>query len=104
MCFKSHSALSRVFLSGQELDYETTAAYTFTIHLKENVVKPPDNTDIWRSTQIYITVRDVDEPPVFTQAEYTFSVIEGQKNVIVGSVSAKDTDKTNHRIRYVSRL
>lgn len=76
------------------------ARYTFTIHLKENVVKPPDNTDIWRSAQVYIAVKDVDEPPVFTHAEYTFSVKEGQQNLIVGSVSAKDMDKTNHRIRY----
>lgn len=74
--------------------------YTFTVTLAEHVVEPPDDTNLWRSAQIHIIVKDVDEPPVFTQTEYTFSVIEGQKNIIVGSVSAKDTDKTSHRIRY----
>lgn len=61
---------------------------------------PPDNKDSWRSASIDITVKDVDEPPVFTQEVYTFNVTEGQENVLVGSVSAKDTDKTSHRIWY----
>ncbi|MCJ8747185.1 hypothetical protein PDJAM_G00150470 [Pangasius djambal] len=82
------------------LDYEMKKRYTFTVTVKENVVQPPDNTNLWTSAQIDITVEDVDEPPVFTKAQYTFNVTEGQKNIIVGSVSAKDPDKDSYRIRY----
>ncbi|TTW57047.1 Cadherin-5 [Bagarius yarrelli] len=89
-----------VLILKKELDYETKTSYTFTVSLEENVVQPPDNMDTWTSAQIHISVKDVDEPPVFSQREYTFSVHENQKNIIVGSVSAKDTDKTSHRIRY----
>ncbi|XP_060767860.1 cadherin-5 isoform X2 [Neoarius graeffei] len=89
-----------VLILKKKLDYETKPSYNFTIKLQEHVVQPPDNTNLRSSAQILITVEDVDEPPVFTQTEYTFSVREGQKNIIVGTVSAKDTDKTSHRIRY----
>ncbi|MCI4392969.1 hypothetical protein PGIGA_G00152000 [Pangasianodon gigas] len=82
------------------LDFETKKRYSFTVTVKENVVQPPDNTHLQTSAQIDITVEDVDEPPVFTKAEYTFNVTEGQKNIIVGSVSAKDPDKDSYRIRY----
>lgn len=88
-------------LPSQELDFETMANYRFSVSLKEDVVQPPDNNNPITRAQIHISVKDVDEPPVFTQKEYTFSVHEGQKNIIVGSVSAKDTDKTSNRIRYV---
>ncbi|KAF4090844.1 hypothetical protein AMELA_G00030280, partial [Ameiurus melas] len=89
-----------VLVLKQDLDYETKERYKFTVTLTEDVVRPPDNTGAQTTAQIHITVKDVDEPPVFTQAEYTFKVYENQKKIIVGSVSAKDTDKTNHRIRY----
>ncbi|XP_027016011.2 cadherin-5 [Tachysurus fulvidraco] len=84
----------------KELDYETKASYTFTVNLKENVVPNADNSNAWTTAQIHINVKDIEELPVFSQKEYNFSVHEGQKNIIVGSVSARDTDKTNHRIRY----
>ncbi|XP_053347626.1 cadherin-5 isoform X2 [Clarias gariepinus] len=89
-----------VLILKKELDYETKAEYTFTVTLEENVVQPMDNRNPWTTAQIIVYVKDVDEPPVFSQAEYTFSVKEGPGNLIVGSVSARDMDKTSHRIRY----
>ncbi|XP_062845316.1 cadherin-5 [Trichomycterus rosablanca] len=90
------------------LDYETTASYTLTITVTEDVVvQRPDNEksglalQLTPSAQIFITVEDVDEPPVFNQSEYTFNVLEGQTRYkVIGSVSARDADKTSHRIRY----
>ncbi|XP_053473128.1 cadherin-5 [Ictalurus furcatus] len=89
-----------VLVLKQDLDYEKKERYTFTVTLTEDVVQPPDNSDVLTRAQVHITVKDVDESPVFTQAEYIFKVYENKEKIIVGSVSAKDTDKTNHRIRY----
>ncbi|XP_058238152.1 cadherin-5 [Hemibagrus wyckioides] len=89
-----------VLILKKELDYETKASYTFTVNIKEYVVQPPDNSNAWTSATIHINVKDVEEPPVFSQKVYNFTVKEEQKNIIVGSVSARDMDKTNHKIRY----
>ncbi|KAI5088810.1 cadherin-5 precursor [Silurus meridionalis] len=89
-----------VLILKKKLDFETKEMYSFTVTLKESVVQKPDNVDQRMSAQIIIKVIDVDEPPVFSQANYTFNVVEGQTNIIVGSVFAKDTDKSSYRIRY----
>lgn len=64
--------------------------------------KSPDNQGpILKRAQVIINVIDVDEPPVFNQTEYKFSIYEGPfKNPFIGAVSARDPDKTGHKIRY----
>ncbi|KAK3528250.1 hypothetical protein QTP86_028484 [Hemibagrus guttatus] len=88
------------YIMSTELDYETKATYTFNVKITEHVVQPPDNSNAWTTASIRINVKDVEEPPVFSQKVYNFTVKEEQINIIVGSVSARDMDKTNHKIRY----
>ncbi|XP_073715295.1 cadherin-5 [Misgurnus anguillicaudatus] len=86
------------------LDYEKRPTYNFFINVDEdNVSRPPDNQGLnpLKKAQIIINVIDVDEPPVFNQTEYKFSIYEGPlKNPVIGAVSASDPDKDRHKIRY----
>lgn len=94
------------FLSNpsQPLDYETKNTYIFSVNVDEHTVsKSPDNQGpaLLKRAQVSINVIDVDEPPVFSQTEYQFSIYEGPfKTPVIGAVSAKDPDKTRHKIRY----
>ncbi|KAK2914027.1 hypothetical protein Q8A67_002426 [Cirrhinus molitorella] len=86
------------------LDYETLKAYVFSVNVDEHTVsKSPDNRgpNLLTRAQVVINVIDVDEPPVFSQTLYNFSIYEGPfKNPIIGAVSAKDPDATAYKIRY----
>ncbi|KAK2914028.1 hypothetical protein Q8A67_002427 [Cirrhinus molitorella] len=86
------------------LDYETLKAYVFSVNVDEHTVsKSPDNQgpNLLTRAQVFINVIDVDEPPVFSQTLYNFSIYEGPfKNPVIGAVSAKDPDATAYKIRY----
>ncbi|XP_051501240.1 cadherin-5 [Myxocyprinus asiaticus] len=86
------------------LDFETEETYSFSVDVVEHTVsKSPDNQGphLLKRAQVFINVIDVDEPPVFNQTEYKFSINEGPfKNPIIGAVSAKDPDKKGYKIRY----
>ncbi|KAL6461322.1 hypothetical protein MHYP_G00294660 [Metynnis hypsauchen] len=90
----------------KSLDYETNSTYSFNVEVREDgVAQPPDNQRSMLTTaQVLITVIDVDEPPVFSKAEYTFNVQEGPiRNKVIGSVSARDPDRTNYKMKYSIR-
>lgn len=88
----------------QALDFETTSSYTFTVQVRENprnLRVPADNVRSAVTTaQINIKVLDVDEPPVFSQPIYTFTVMEEQMVNNIGKVTARDPDKASKSIRY----
>ncbi|XP_028325233.1 cadherin-5 [Gouania willdenowi] len=88
----------------QGLDFETTSSYTFNVQVRENLKNmrfPPDNIKTAVTTaQVNIRVLDVDEPPVFSQPIYTFTVLEEIMVNNVGSVVANDPDRTKKSIRY----
>lgn len=85
----------------QALDYETTSSYTFAVQVRENMRFPADNLNSAVTTaQVKIKVLDVDEPPVFTQPIYTFTVMEETSVNNIGTISARDPDKANKIIRY----
>ncbi|XP_070772508.1 cadherin-5 [Enoplosus armatus] len=88
----------------QALDYETTNSYTFTVQVRENLRNlrfPADNMNSAVTTaQVNIRVLDVDEPPVFSQPIYTFTVVEERIVNNIGTVTARDPDKANKSIRY----
>ncbi|XP_070697470.1 cadherin-5 [Pempheris klunzingeri] len=88
----------------QALDYETTNSYTFTVQVRENLKNlrtPADNVNSAVTTaQINIKVLDVDEPPVFSQPIYTFTVVEERIVNNIGTVTARDPDRANKSIRY----
>ncbi|XP_040209844.1 cadherin-7 [Rana temporaria] len=85
------------------LDYETKIIYTLRI---EAANKHVDNRFLsvgpfMDTTTVKITVEDVDEPPVFSQAFYTMVESESAKiGSSIGSVMAHDPDSTNSPVRY----
>lgn len=78
--------------------------YTFSVNVDEHTVSTKaDNQgpNLLKRAEVSINVIDVDEPPVFSQTEYTFSIYEGPfKNPRIGAVSARDPDSTGFKIRY----
>lgn len=85
----------------QPLDYETMSSHTFTVVVHEELaVRFPENKNAITSATVTIKVLDVDEPPVFTQPSYTFTVVEERLVQNIGTVSARDPDKDNKIIRY----
>ncbi|XP_044227926.1 cadherin-5 [Thunnus albacares] len=85
----------------QALDYETRDSYTFTVKVRENLQFPADNAASAVTTaQVIIKVLDVDEPPVFSQPIYTFTVVEESLVNNIGTITARDPDKANKSIRY----
>lgn len=49
--------------------------------------------------QVNIKVLDVDEPPIFSKPIYAFSVMEETMVTNIGTISAKDPDQANNKIR-----
>ncbi|KAJ8247300.1 hypothetical protein GJAV_G00244720 [Gymnothorax javanicus] len=88
----------------QGLDFEKTRKYTCEVQMREaSLVIPPDNKDKLGSTRatLLIHVLDVDEPPLFTQSVYNFSLREdAAPNSKVGRVSAEDPDAAKLKVRY----
>ncbi|XP_045926611.1 cadherin-5 [Micropterus dolomieu] len=86
----------------QALDYETKHSYTFTVQVGEKDLHfPADNAKSAVTTaRVNIKVLDVDEPPVFSQNIYTFTVVEERIVNFIGTVTARDPDKANNVIRY----
>ncbi|XP_077348514.1 cadherin-7 [Lithobates pipiens] len=87
----------------KELDYETKIIYTLRI---EAANKHVDNRFLsvgpfMDTTTVKITVEDVDEPPIFSQAFYTMVESESAKiGSSIGTVMAHDPDSTNSPVRY----
>uniref|UniRef100_UPI0037E821B7 cadherin-5 n=1 Tax=Semicossyphus pulcher TaxID=241346 RepID=UPI0037E821B7 len=88
----------------QALDYETTNSYTFTVQVRDNLKNlrfPADNVNSAVTTaQVNVRVLDVDEPPIFSQPIYTFTVLEERVVSNIGTVTARDPDRANKSIRY----
>ncbi|XP_068597556.1 cadherin-5 [Brachionichthys hirsutus] len=83
------------------LDFEKTSSYTFSIQVRENLRFPADNMNsAVTAAQVHINVLDVDEPPVFTQHVYYFTVVEESIVNNIGTVTARDPDRADTRIRY----
>ncbi|XP_008288502.1 cadherin-5 [Stegastes partitus] len=83
------------------LDFEKTSSYTFTVQVRENLRFPADNVNsAVTSAQVTVRVLDVDEPPVFSQDIYTFTVMEELNVNNIGTVSARDPDRAAKSIRY----
>ena len=69
------------------LDYETTSSYTLTVQAED-----PDGLS--DTATVAVTVTDANDPPVFDEDEYSFSVAEDAAvGASVGSVAATDQDE-----------
>lgn len=86
----------------QPLDYETMPIHTFTVEVREDLaVRTPENSQSAITTAtVTIKVVDVDEPPVFSQPSYTFTVLEERVVQNIGMILATDPDKAKNIIRY----
>ncbi|XP_048886699.1 cadherin-5 [Brienomyrus brachyistius] len=88
----------------QELDYEKKDTYNFVIEVKESGIREPaDNRheNLIKRAEVMINVIDIDEPPLFTEPIYNFSIKEHSPiKTLVGKVSAKDPDRANFAIQY----
>lgn len=86
----------------QPLDYETMSMHTFTVEVREELaVRTPENSQTAITTAtVTIKVLDVDEPPVFSQSSYTFTVLEERIVQNIGMILATDPDKAKNIIRY----
>lgn len=51
------------------------------------------------NSQVNVKVIDVDEPPVFSQLIYSFTVEEESLGSNIGTISARDPDRANKGIR-----
>ncbi|KAM3606075.1 uncharacterized protein V6R79_010291 [Siganus canaliculatus] len=99
-----NKAKDGILVLKKPLDYETKSSYSFTVQVRENLKNlhfPADNVNSAVTTaQVNIRVLDVDEPPVFTQNMYSFTVVEEKIVSNFGTVSARDPDRANKMIRY----
>lgn len=51
-------------------------------------------------TEVVVNVLDVDEPPEFTKPYYLFPAKENIKDILIGTVTAKDPDIAKRSVRY----
>ncbi|XP_072234774.1 cadherin-18 [Leuresthes tenuis] len=92
-----------VILLAKPLDYESktryvAAAEAFNDHVDTRFLALDEFRD---RTTLKIVVEDVDEPPAFLSPVYEWKVPENLAvGTVVGSVSARDTDRVNNPIRY----
>ncbi|KAJ8249413.1 hypothetical protein GJAV_G00234530 [Gymnothorax javanicus] len=88
----------------QGLDFESRNTYSFDVQVREdNLQRPADEEGAYANTKakVIINVLDVDEPPVFSRAAYSFSLREdAQLSTKIGGVKATDPDAAKHSIRY----
>ncbi|XP_018608288.2 cadherin-5 [Scleropages formosus] len=94
-----------VLILKEALDYETKSKHTFVVYMREDTLRSPaDNQGEASRTQVEVVVNvlDVNEPPVFTQQMYNFSLREDARiGTRVGKVSARDPDTAQYDIRYM---
>ncbi|XP_063168803.1 cadherin-5 [Candoia aspera] len=85
------------------LDFEKIPMYKFVVEATDaninyaySMRKSPESI-----ASVIIKVIDVDEPPVFTQTSYTFTVQEDSEiKISLGCISASDPDKAKRKISY----
>ncbi|XP_077310436.1 cadherin-5 isoform X1 [Lithobates pipiens] len=51
-------------------------------------------------TEVVVNVLDVDEPPEFTKPFYLFQVKENNKDILAGTVTARDPDVAQRSVKY----
>ncbi|ETE66597.1 Cadherin-5 [Ophiophagus hannah] len=85
------------------LDFEKIPEYRFVVEATDANINYAYSTrkGLENLARVIIKVIDVDEPPVFTQSSYTFTVQEeGAMKIAIGCVSASDPDKARRKISY----
>ncbi|KAL4613597.1 cadherin-5 [Arapaima gigas] len=93
-----------VLVLKEGLDFEAKNKYTFTVYIREETLREPaDNQyeSINTRVDVVVNVLDVNEPPVFSQQMYNFSLLEDVSiGTRVGKVTARDPDAAQLNIRY----
>uniref|UniRef100_A0AAV2JZB2 Cadherin-12 n=1 Tax=Knipowitschia caucasica TaxID=637954 RepID=A0AAV2JZB2_KNICA len=92
-----------VLLLKKALDFESKKSYMFKVdatnaHLDPRFLHMGPYQD---SATVKVSVLDMDEPPVFTKAEYYMDTFEDTApGTIIGSVTAYDLDTSSSAVRY----
>ncbi|KAK1793752.1 hypothetical protein P4O66_001486 [Electrophorus voltai] len=92
-----------VIIVKKPLDYESKRIYSLNVqvtntHLDRRFSHLGPFSD---TATVKITVKDVDEPPVFGRSHYIFEVDEdAPPGKSIGTVSARDPDAINHLVKY----
>ncbi|XP_053324441.1 cadherin-24 [Spea bombifrons] len=85
------------------LDFESRRSYTFRVEVMNTVIDPQyiRRGPFKDVTTVRVTVGDVNEPPMFSQNHFTFSVLENlPPGILVGVVQARDPDIRSSSISY----
>ncbi|XP_063045038.1 cadherin-11 [Engraulis encrasicolus] len=86
------------------VDYEKKKTYTVKVeasnpHVDSRFLAWGPYKD---TATVKVSVEDADEPPVFSEASYGFTVDENApEGTVVGRVHARDTDTANNPVRYM---
>uniref|UniRef100_H3A7Y8 Cadherin 19 n=1 Tax=Latimeria chalumnae TaxID=7897 RepID=H3A7Y8_LATCH len=85
------------------LDYESKRLHSIKVEVINKYIDSQFQSmgPLKDITNIKISVKDVDEPPVFTTHNYSMEVLENaETSTSVGTVTARDPDSSNNPIRY----
>ncbi|XP_066519879.1 cadherin-10 [Hoplias malabaricus] len=92
-----------VIIVKKPLDFESKSIYSLRVQVTNTHVDPQFSHlgPFSDTATVRITVKDVDESPVFERSHYIFEVDENAPpGSSIGTVSARDPDITNHLVKY----
>ncbi|XP_062843288.1 cadherin-10a [Trichomycterus rosablanca] len=87
----------------KKLDYESRRVYTVKVEVSNTHTDPGffHLGPFSDTTMVKVTVRDVDEPPVFSRPQFVIEVNEDTpKGSIIGTVTAWDPDATDYPVQF----
>ncbi|XP_051886965.1 cadherin-22 isoform X1 [Pristis pectinata] len=92
-----------IIILKKPLDFETKRTHSLLLEAVNKYVDPQfENLRSFKDwTSVRVTVKDIDEPPVFTSQTNVIEVQEDTRvGSVIGSITARDPDLTNSPIRY----
>ncbi|XP_072917558.1 cadherin-22-like [Hemitrygon akajei] len=92
-----------IIILKKPLDFETQRTHSLLLEAVNKYIDPQfENLRSFKDwTSVRVTVKDIDEPPVFTSQTNVIDVREDTPvGSVIGSITARDPDLTNSPIRY----
>ncbi|XP_069740973.1 cadherin-22-like isoform X2 [Narcine bancroftii] len=92
-----------IIILRKPLDFETKKTHSLLLEAVNKYIDPQfENLRSFKDwTSVRVTVKDIDEPPVFSSQSNVIDVQEDTRvGSVIGSITARDPDITNSPIRY----